>query len=40
MVCGWPSCYFVYMQSKKMIEHSTEAHDMVRAKPAQEKGGD
>ena len=34
MVCGWPSCYFVHMQSKKMIEHSAEAHDMARAKPA------
>ena len=34
MVCGWPGCYFVHMQSKKMIEHSTEAHDMARAKPA------
>ena len=40
MVCGWPGCYFVHMQSKKMIEHSAEAHDMARAKPAQEKGGD
>ena len=38
MVCGWPGCYFVHMQSKKMIEHSTEAHDMARAKPA--RGGD
>ena len=34
MVCGWPGCYFVHMQSKKMIEHSAEAHDMARAKPA------
>ena len=40
MVCGWPSCYFMHMQSKKMIEHSAEAHDMARAKPAREKGGD
>ena len=40
MVCGWPGCYFVHMQSKKMIEHSAEAHGMARAKPAQEKGGD
>ena len=40
MVCGWPSCYFVHMQSKKMIEHSAEVHDMARAKPAREKGGD
>ena len=40
MVCGWPGCYFVHMQSKKMIEHSAEAHDMARAKPAREKGGD
>ena len=40
MVCGWPGCYFVHMQSKKMIEHSAEAHGMARAKPAREKGGD
>ena len=40
MVCRWPGCYFVHMQSKKMIEHSTEAHDMARAKPARDKGGD
>ena len=40
MVCRWPSCYFVHMQSKKMIEHSAEAHDMARAKPARDKGGD
>ena len=40
MVCGWPGCYFVHMQLKKMIEHSTEAHGMNRAKPAQgDKGG-
>ena len=40
MVCGWPGCYFVHMQSKKMIEHSAEAHDMAWAKLAREKGGD
>ena len=40
MVCGWPGCYFVHMYSKKMIEHSAEAHDMARAKPARDKGGD
>ena len=40
MVCGWPGCYLVHMQSKKMIEHSAEAHDMAQAKPAQDKGGD
>ena len=40
MVCGWPGCYFMHMQSKKMIEHSAEAHGMARAKPAQEKSGD
>ena len=40
MVCGWPGCYFVHMQSKKMIEHSAEAHDMAWAKPARGKGGD
>ena len=34
LVCGWPGCYFVHMQSKKMIEHSAEAHGMNRAKPA------
>ena len=34
MVCGWPGCYFMHMQSKKMIEHSAEAHGMARAKPA------
>ena len=38
MVCGWPGCYFVHMQSKKMIEHSAEAHGMARTKPAREKG--
>ena len=41
MVCGWPSCYFIHMQLKKMIEHSAEAHGMNRAKPARgDKGGD
>ena len=40
MVCGWPGCYFMHMQSKKMIEHNTEVHDMARAKPARDKGGD
>ena len=40
MVCGWPGCYFVHMQSKKMIEHSAEAHGIAWAKPAREKGGD
>ena len=40
MVCGWPSCYFVHMESNKIIEHSAGAHDMARAKPALEKGGD
>ena len=41
LVCGWPGCYFVHMQSKKMIEHSTEAHGMNWAKLAQgDKGGD
>ena len=38
LVCGWPSCYFMHMQSKRMIEHSAEAHGMARAKPAREKG--
>ena len=40
MVCGQPGCYFVHMQSKKMIECSAEVHDMAWAKPAREKGGD
>ena len=40
MVCGWPGCYFVHMQSRRMIEHSAEAHGMARAKPAREKSGD
>ena len=38
LMCGWPGCYFVHMQSKKMIEHSAEVHDMARARPAREKG--
>ena len=38
MVYGWPGCYFVHMQSKKMIEHSAEAHGMAWAKPARDKG--
>ena len=37
LVCGWPGCYFMHMQSKRMIEHSAEAHGMARAKPAREK---
>ena len=37
LVCGWPSCYFVHMQSKRMIEHSAEVHGMARAKPVREK---
>ena len=40
MMCRWPGCYFMHMQSKRMIEHSTEAHGMAQAKPAREKGGD
>ena len=31
LMCRWPGCYFVHMQSKKMIEHSAEVHNMVRA---------
>ena len=38
LVCGWPSCYYVHMQSKKMIEHSPEVHSMARARPPREKG--
>ena len=38
MMCGWPGCYFVHMQSKRMIEHSAEVHGMARAKPVREKG--
>ena len=40
MVCGWPGCYFVHMQSLRMIEHSSEVHGMAQAKPSREKGGD
>ena len=40
LMCGWAGCYFVHMQSKKMIEHSAEVHNMARAQPAQERGGD
>ena len=40
MVCGWPGCYFVHMQLKKMIEHSAEVHGMARAKPPREKSGE
>ena len=36
IVYGWPGCYFMHMQSKKMIEHSAEVHDMARAKPARD----
>ena len=31
LMCGWPGCYFVHMQSKKMIKHSAEVHNMARA---------
>ena len=40
LMCGWPGCYFVHMQSKKMIEHSAEVHNMAQARPFREKGGD
>ena len=40
LMCGWPSCYFVHMQSKKRIEHSAKVHNMARARPSREKGGD
>ena len=40
LMCRWPGCYFVHMQSKKMIEHSANVHNMARARPAREKGGD
>ena len=40
LMCRWPGCYFVHIQSKKMIEHSAEVHNMVRARPARERGGD
>ena len=41
LVCGWPGCYFVHMQSLRMVEHSSEVHGMAHAKPARDhKGGD
>ena len=40
LMCGWPGCYFVHMQSLRMVEHSSEVHGMARAKPTREKGGD
>ena len=40
LMCGLPGCYFVHMQSKKMIEHSPEVHNMAQDQPSQEKGGD
>ena len=40
LMCGWPGCYFVHMQSKKMIEHSAEVQNMAQARPARERGGD
>ena len=40
MVCGWPGCYFMHMQSLRMIEHSSKVHGMARAKPCREKGRD
>ena len=40
LVCGWPGCYYVHMQSKKMIEHSAKVHSMARARPPREKGRD
>ena len=40
LVCGWPGCYFAHMQSKKMVEHSAEAHGMNRAKLARGDKGD
>ena len=40
MVCGWPGCYFVHMQSLWMIEHSAEVHGVARANPACDKGGE
>ena len=40
MVCGWPGCYFIHMQSLRMIEHNAKVHNMAWAKPAREKGGD
>ena len=40
LMCGWPGCYFVHMQLRKMIEHSAEAHGMNRAKPVRGDKGD
>ena len=41
LMCGWPGCYFIHMQSLRMVEHSSEVHGMARAKPARDhKGGD
>ena len=40
LVCGWPSCYYVHIESKKMIEHSAEVHGMAQARPPWEKGRD
>ena len=40
LVCGWPGCYYVHMQSKKMIEHSAKVHSMAQARPPREKGRD
>ena len=40
LMCGWPGCFFVHMQSLRMIEHRSEVHSMACAKPAREKGGD
>ena len=37
LVCGWPGCYFMHMQLKRMIEHSAEAHGMARVKPGRDK---
>ena len=39
-MCGWPGCFFVHMQSFRMIEHSSKVHGMARAKPAREKDAD
>ena len=30
IVCGWPGCYFVHMQSRRMIEHSAEVQGYTR----------
>ena len=40
LMCGWPGCYFVHMQSKWMIEHSSEVHNLARARSLVERGGD